>query len=103
MSTHHLHSLRHGIVYGQAARQHGTRRLSACGIKRLCRKHPNHVLATAHAAVTIAHAAGAIYLTTLGMPIGIVMAINYLVSWAFGTPMHSLTIYLARIQSSDTD
>ena len=86
--VHHMHSLRHGLVLGQAPRPRG--------LAALCVRHPNHTMATAHAVTTIMHACIAIWLSSLGLPVAAILSINYGMSYIFGVPMHALTLRLAR-------
>lgn len=91
--THHMHSLRHGIVYG-------TPPVAPRSIGALCQRHPNKVLAVAHAGQTMANALTTLWLASMGLDVGMVLCLHYVQVYVLGVPMHALTLHLSKVQDN---
>lgn len=92
--THHMHSLKHGIVYSN--RVPGRLSPRRYDLARICARYPNRVLATCHAAATISNAVASVYLAAIGLPVPMVFALHYVQVYIVGLPMHALTLYLSK-------
>lgn len=92
--THHMHSLKHGIVYSN--RVPGRLSPRRYDLARICARYPNRVLASVHAGVTILNACSSLYLASIGLPVGAVLALHYVQVFVLGVPMHSLTLHLSK-------